>query len=317
MTALAAGSRLKAGMIEGSDYDIYSCEEFQKTFEFVLRHIATPERFHFETILRIQTHEVFPDINVASLTLENFCGKLKASHTGNITEELTTLSAHLIKMLDPQYGHFQTLDANLGSKIKNEPIEIKVFNEKTLYIKIKNFEEAPRKYLELDRYLRKSYNPKKINKVIVDLRDNPGGNIDTLMQVIDLFLSENHKVATIHFKDNLNQEYVTKYSLSIDKPLFILMNHNTASAAEVFAGALKEYKNATLIGSKSFGKIESLTNLGLFQAPIQVNFEAIISFTVGYFSIGESESLSTGLSPDITLENPSIPIEHIIEELNL
>ncbi len=92
--------------------------------------------------------------------------------------------------------------------------------------------------------------------LVVDVRSNPGGLLRSVIDVSDLFLSSGVIVSTRGRNQSENSEYKADPELSYpaDKPMVILINKGSASASEIFAGALKDHKRALLLGEKSYGK---------------------------------------------------------------
>ena len=88
--------------------------------------------------------------------------------------------------------------------------------------------------------------------LIVDLRDNPGGYYDAVCTMVDQLLPEGPIVST---KDRHNRESVKKSDANaLGIPLVVLVNGNSASASEIFAGAVQDYGVGSLVGTKTFGK---------------------------------------------------------------
>lgn len=103
--------------------------------------------------------------------------------------------------------------------------------------------------------------------LILDLRGNPGGIIDEAVNIADIFLGPNKSVVTLKgvkaFEGQVSS-YHTKQSVLSDLPLVILIDQGSASASELLSGALRDYKKAILVGTKTFGK-------GTVQIPVQGN----------------------------------------------
>ena len=142
----------------------------------------------------------------------------------------------------------------IDKKIKREEIRIKsvksqVLQDKIAYIKITSFDEMT--YKDFIKELN-SLQKKGIKGIILDLRNNPGGLLDVCAEVADEFLGE----GTIVYTETRNgdREYIKSDKKKIDLPLVVLVNEGSASASEILAGAIKDTKRGTLIGTKTFGK---------------------------------------------------------------
>ena len=91
-----------------------------------------------------------------------------------------------------------------------------------------------------------------IKKLIIDLRDNPGGDLDIVVDVADELLPEG-LVTYIEYKDGSKEEHKSDEEYW-DIPIVVLVNENSASASEVLTGALKDHKKATVVGNTTYGK---------------------------------------------------------------
>jgi carboxyl-terminal processing protease len=90
--------------------------------------------------------------------------------------------------------------------------------------------------------------------LVLDLRDNPGGLFEVAVEVAKRFLSSGVIVSTQHQDPKLNMVYHARNPAALTLPLVVLVDGDTASAAEVLAGALKENKRARLVGQTTYGK---------------------------------------------------------------
>ena len=121
------------------------------------------------------------------------------------------------------------------------------------YIRLSQF--LPQSAQDLDKAIAQLQSEGEIQGLIIDLRFNPGGLLDTAVQVSDRFLNEGTIVSTI---DTRNKRRVVgsahKKNTYPDFPVAILVNQGSASASEILSGALQDYGRATIIGSRSFGK---------------------------------------------------------------
>lgn len=140
------------------------------------------------------------------------------------------------------------------TKITREEITVQTVSSKMLennigYIQISSFGA------ETDEQFEKETNAlitQGATSLIIDLRNNGGGMLESVVYVADYLLPEGI-ILTIKGKDKKPQEY-TSSADCIDLPMCVLINGNSASASEVLAGALKDHKKATLIGEKTYGK---------------------------------------------------------------
>ncbi|MES3036413.1 MAG: S41 family peptidase [Bdellovibrionota bacterium] len=144
-----------------------------------------------------------------------------------------------------------------------------------------------------------SLQKQEIAGLILDLRDNSGGQMVEASCVASLFVGADKEIFSIRYFENEGPEevYFGKEEKLYSKPLAILINDGSASAAEILAGSLQEYNRATVVGSRSFGK-------GSFQEPEELEgFEGLYHFrTKGFYY------LPSGRSPQLTGIIPQVEI---------
>ncbi|OED36518.1 hypothetical protein AB834_03040 [PVC group bacterium (ex Bugula neritina AB1)] len=128
-----------------------------------------------------------------------------------------------------------------------------VIEESIGYFKITRFRKGTAQDVRnvLDHFL--SLN---ISGLVIDLRNNPGGLLEEAVNVASLFLRENKVVVRVQGKDKFSEKKYRTFDPPIAEkiPMCILINKGTASAAEVLGGAFRDYKRATIVGQRSFGK---------------------------------------------------------------
>ncbi|MFA5126437.1 MAG: S41 family peptidase [Patescibacteria group bacterium] len=136
------------------------------------------------------------------------------------------------------------------------------------------------------------------NGIILDLRNNPGGFLETAVSLTSYWLEPGQVVVREEFADkSLNQTHqaVRKPSLSRFKTI-VLVNEGSASASEILAGALKDYALATLIGQKTYGK-------GSVQQLIPLSDQTSVKITVAKWLTPKGNTIDgTGISPDIEVD---------------
>ena len=131
--------------------------------------------------------------------------------------------------------------------------------------------------------------------LIVDLRDNPGGVLDGVSEVLDQILPEGIVVYTEDKYGN-RTDYESSGDTYLDMPLAVLVNGNSASASEIFAGAIKDYGYGTLIGTRTFGK-------GIVQSIFTLQDGSAVKVTTAkYFTPLGHNIHEVGIMPDVELE---------------
>jgi len=172
-----------------------------------------------------------------------------------------------------------TLDFSLIRKkitLKNVPFYGKI-DDKTGYIKLSDFTTNASTEVRNALVNLKSQGAERL---ILDLRDNPGGLLNEAVEIVNLFIPKGKEVVkTLGKLQNVNYTYkTTKTPIDKDIPLVVLINERSASAAEIVAGALQDYDRAVLVGRKSFGK-------GLVQTTIPLTYNAQIKVTTAKYYI--------------------------------
>ena len=185
-------------------------------------------------------------------------------------------------------------------KIKREVIEIKsVVSEKIKnkigYLRLRAFNENSGS--QLKKEISKIEENKKMVGYILDLRNNPGGLLTQAIKISDFFLENGEIVSTRGRKNSENRKFFAKKGDVIKgKPLIVLINNGSASAAEIVAGALQDQKRAVLLGETTYGK-------GSVQSIIPLKNKGAIRLTVAKYYLPSGKSISDiGVVPDIEVE---------------
>ena len=147
-----------------------------------------------------------------------------------------------------------------------------------------------------------------INSLIIDLRNNGGGTVDTCEKITDMFLSEG-AIVTVRFKEDSGIEDSTYYAdrntmLDSNIPIVILVNGGTASASEIMTAALKDNNRATVIGSQTFGK-------GIIQSVIPYNGGFLCFTDANYYTPNGDSIHEVGIKPDIIIEEKNYSEEEL------
>jgi carboxyl-terminal processing protease len=130
---------------------------------------------------------------------------------------------------------------------------------------------------------------------IIDLRSNPGGLLTNAIYISDMFLSGGTIVSTVD-RDGYKETQRASYNTYTQKPVVILINRGSASASEIFSGAMKDNHRAVIIGEQSFGK-------GLVQEINKLPYEAGVNITIQkYLTPNGTDINKKGITPDIVVE---------------
>ncbi len=135
-----------------------------------------------------------------------------------------------------------------------------------------------------------------MERLIIDLRDNPGGELNTVVSMADYLIGDGGRILTISDKYGNEEIYKAEDGHSLDIPMVVLVNENSASASEVLTGALKDYDAATVVGTQTFGK-------GIVQSLIPLSDGSAVKLTTShYYTPGGLDIHGKGISPDVEVE---------------
>jgi len=169
------------------------------------------------------------------------------------------------------------------------------------YIRITSFNEQSQKGLEkavarFDKEL-----GDKLEGLVLDLRNNPGGLLDQAVSVSDAFLDKGEIVSTRSNDPEETQRYNAKLGdLMNEKPIVVLINEGSASASEIVAGALQDHRRAIILGTRSFGKGSVQTIM-----PLPGN-GAMRLTTARYYTPSGRSIQAKGIDPDIFVQQAKI-----------
>jgi carboxyl-terminal processing protease len=166
------------------------------------------------------------------------------------------------------------------------------------YVRVTQFQERTDEDLEkaVDK-LTKQYSG-KLEGLVLDLRNNPGGLLTQAVRVSDLFLDSGMIVYTDGRLESQKQRYYShKRKSHVDCPMVVLVNGGSASAAEIVAGALQDHRRALILGTQTFGK-------GSVQTILPLGDSAALRLTTARYYTPRGRSIqATGITPDIIMAN--------------
>ncbi|WP_010586800.1 S41 family peptidase [Schlesneria paludicola] len=178
-------------------------------------------------------------------------------------------------------------------------VDVKMLNETkgVGYLKLEQFAESTTN--ELDAALLKLHQ-QGMQSLVMDLRGNPGGLLTTSIAVSDRFLPGGTIVSTRGRTEADNSKEVAQFAKTWKMPLVVLIDHNSASASEIFAAAIQENHRGLIVGEKSYGKGTVQT---LF--PLQSSPAGLRLTTAKFYSPQGREMAGVGVTPDIAVTNDS------------
>ncbi len=190
----------------------------------------------------------------------------------------------------------------LKFNITRKIIEVKSVDSETVgdkknlgYIRLKSFNEnSDKQFLKVVKEFKKN---SQIQGYILDLRNNPGGLLVQAINITDFFLDDGEIVSTKGRKSSETRKFFAKKGDEIKgKPIIVLINNGSASASEIFAGALKDHKRAIILGENSYGK-------GSVQSIVPLSNGGGMRLTISKYYLPSGNSISeVGVAPDIFVE---------------
>jgi carboxyl-terminal processing protease len=279
------------GMLSVLDpYSVYIDENMQKDFDIITNGkyggigASVGIRNGEVTILEImddypakrqglRVGDIIKEVNQTEITKENF-NELGNHINGSPGKE--------INLLIQREGVEDLIKFNIVlEEITIKNIDYYGFypeSSNNVYIKLSNFsrgagQEIKSAILELNKI-------KKINSLVLDLRDNPGGLLDEAIDVAEKFLAKNKLIVSVAGRDTTKvvKYFAKEEPLLGETELFILVNKNSASASEIVAGAIQDHDRGVIIGENTFGK-------GLVQTIIPISSKSSLKLTTArYFT---------------------------------
>ena len=226
---------------------------------------------------------------------------------GNPTKDMTLIEA--VKKLRGPKGTSVTLTilreespGPFDLTLVREVIEVKSVRAKDLgdgiaYIRISSFQERTGK--DLVKAI-EQFQKNGISALVLDLRNDPGGLLNQAVQVSDLFLDKGQLIVYTEGRiKNQDLRFSAEHGTQVPKvPMVVLVNGGSASASEIVAGALQDWKRALVLGTKTFGK-------GSVQTVIPLSDGSGLRLTTAKYYTPKGRSIhGTGIVPDIVVEAP-------------
>ena len=177
-------------------------------------------------------------------------------------------------------------------KIESPTVQHSMLEDGMGYIQIAEFDDVTVGQFE---EAIKSIQADGAEGMILDLRANPGGSLYSVLEIADMLL-EKGLILYTEDKNGEREEFHSDAKCIWDKPIVLLVDHNSASASEVLSGALKDYGKATLVGTTTFGK-------GIVQTVSSLRDGSAVKLTISaYYTPNGVNIHGTGIEPDVVVE---------------
>ncbi|MCR5201649.1 MAG: S41 family peptidase [Lachnospiraceae bacterium] len=220
-------------------------------------------------------------------------------------KELADLSLDEIKAIISKKSIGSEIALNINRKGINKSIKVKVedietksvgslmLSEEIGYIRITSFDQNTSEQFK-DELI--GLENKGMKKLIIDLRNNGGGIVDVATEMLDLLIPKGKLLVYTLDKYKNKKTYTSSSDEEENIPMVVLVNGETASASEIFTGALKDQGKATIIGKKTYGK-------GIVQSTYELEDKTLIKFTTAKYYTPSGKCIhKKGITPDISLK---------------
>ena len=233
------------------------------------------------------------DAQLAGLSLEEVAMKVKGESGTEVKLKIKRNGETIIVTVKRAEIHIPLVEVNyLGDDGKIGYLKINMFSE-GVGTQVAN--------------IAKEMNENNVKGIILDLRDNPGGLLYECKKVAGQFIPSGVLLWTKDREGKMTPLQISGHEPTV--PIVVLVNRGTASAAEILAGAIKDYKTGTIIGETTFGK-------GVIQKIFSLPGEYTLKITVQeYLTPDKKEINKKGVEPDIQLEESEEPLDKALELL--
>lgn len=202
-------------------------------------------------------------------------------------EEGTTVEISVLRGEDSEEI---TVTATRG-KIEAVTVTYEMKENQVGYIRVTEFDSVT---TEQYRSALEDLEQQGMQGLVVDLRSNPGGNLDTVVDMLDLMLPEG-TVVSMEDKSGKETVYSSDEEHQFTKPLAVLMNGYSASASEIYAGAIQDYEAGEIVGTKSYGK-------GVVQSIFDLKDGTSVKLTIAEYFLPSGRSINgEGVMPDVEI----------------
>lgn len=220
--------------------------------------------------------------DVSALDLSTVVSKIKG-------EDGTPVSIKVYRAKEDEYVTFDLT----RRRVEIPSVAGEMLNEDIGYIQIESWDMLTNSQFEaaMERLLAEG-----MKELVIDVRNNPGGLVQAAADVLDYFVEDGGKLLYSVDKNDEEKDYMAKDGKDCDIPLVVLTNGQSASASEIFAGGIRDYKAGMLVGEKTFGK-------GIVQNIIDIGNGEAVKLTVAEYYLPSGVCIhGEGIEPDVNVQ---------------
>lgn len=221
------------------------------------------------------------DEDITGMDLNLVVNKIKSEDEGST-----------VKITVVRDGEYVSMDVE-RRRVEYPTVEYEMLDNKIGYLQLVEFDTVS---VEQFKEALTALNTQGMEGIVLDLRDNPGGTLDSVVKILDMLLGECTIIYTEDKDGNISNKYLSDADKLLNVPAVVLVNGNSASAAEVFAGDMQDNKAATLVGTTTFGK-------GIVQQIYPIGDGSAVKMTQSsYYTSAGRNIHGTGIEPDVVVE---------------
>ena len=214
--------------------------------------------------------------------------------------EIISIKRDKIK-LEEQAAKSSILEVTGGSR----PVKIGVIEVPTFYMDFEARARGDKDFRSTTRDVRKlldELQQKQIDGLIVDLRSNGGGSLSEATDLTGLFIDKGPVVQVRNSQGRVQLERDTDRGVAYAGPMAVLVNRNSASASEIFAGAIQDYDRGLVLGEPTFGKgtVQNLVDLNRYDDSMEGKLGQLKATIAQFFRVAGGSTQHKGVIPDIT-----------------
>ena len=176
--------------------------------------------------------------------------------------------------------------------VEAQTVEYEMLEDQIGYLAVSEFDSVT--YGQYEEAL-EALSDQGMEGLVVDLRNNPGGNLNTVCDMLDLVLPEG-TIVYMEDKEGKRQTYSSDDAHQLDVPMAVLVNGNSASASEIYAGAIQDHEAGTIVGTQTYGK-------GVVQQIFDLGDGTSVKLTIAEYFTPKGRSINgEGVTPDLEVE---------------